>query len=136
RWEVRLSSGSENGRRRRISLYAASQRDAVRLLQAKRHARAQQPSAAASAGQTVEQHLRHWLEDSVARTRRPGTYLSYEAKVRLYITPVIGKVRLADLGLQHVDQVLAGAVAKGNAPSTVALLRNILSIALNRGMKW
>ena len=135
RWGVRLSAGFENGRRRQIFRYAKTQRDAVRLLQLERQRLARTP-AAARAGQTVEQHMQRWVEGSIARTRRPGTYRLYEAKVRLYINPVIGKVRLADLGPQHVDQVLAHAIAKGNQPSTVLLLRKILSIALNRAMKW
>jgi integrase len=134
RWGVRLSAGFENGRRRQLFRYAKTQREAVRLLQLERQRLARAP-AAARAGQTVEQHMSKWL-DSIAKTKRPGTYNSYETKVRLYVNPVIGKVALSDLRPEHIDAVTAAATAAGNQASTVALLRTILSIALNRAMKW
>jgi len=82
--------------------------------------------------QTVNQFLDRWLE-GVERSAKlaPRTKKHYADMVRLHITPVIGRVRLAKLTLHDVERMMREA----STPSNAAKARGILRIALNRGMK-
>jgi integrase len=79
--------------------------------------------------------LATWLEQEVSK-RRAGTFRSYEGRIRLYINPVIGKVRLSDLTREHVEKVESYARQEGMNPSSICLLRVIFSAALNTAIKW
>jgi integrase len=54
--------------------------------------------------QTVGAFLTAWLE-AVKRDVSPATYISYEAVVRLHLTPALGKIPLAKLGAHHVQKL-------------------------------
>lgn len=86
--------------------------------------------------QTVGQFLDRWLEDVIRPTRKPRTYEFYEAKVRGYINPVIGAVRLSKLTPQHVQKLLADMSERGLSPQTVTHARRVLSTALAQAVKW
>src|SRR2546427_10572276 len=135
RYEIRLSLGTENGKRRRAFLYAKTRPEAVRLLAA---ARGQQKpgSPRTQVSETVEHFLTRWLETHVAKTKREGTVRSYEQNCRTYIIPIIGHVRLTDLTPEHVDAVTSNAFANGLSATTVLLIRVIFGAALNRAIKW
>lgn len=136
RFEVRLSLGTVDGKRQRRRLYGRTRADAVELLkQARQEQRAGGGRAGNRAGESVEQFMARWLEQAVSKNRR-GTFSSYESRVRLYINPVIGKVRLSALTREHVEKIEAHATARGLRPSSIRLLRVILSAALNAAVKW
>jgi len=82
--------------------------------------------------QTLGQFLVRWLE-SVQHNAKlaPRTKKHYADMVRLHITPVIGRVRLAKLTPHDVDRMIRAASTLSNA----AKARVVLGIALNRGMK-
>jgi integrase len=136
RFEIRLSLGTENGKRRRAFLYAKTRADAVKLLSQARQDQRPGRIPGARTGETLEHFLARWLEDHVAKTKRPGTVASYEQNIRTYINPVIGKVRLTALTREHVEQVQNNASALGLSPSTVRLVRVILGAALKRAEMW
>src|ERR1035437_1123800 len=54
--------------------------------------------------QTVGHFLSRWI-DTVKRDVAPATYVSYEATVRLHLTPALGKIPLAKLGAHHVQRM-------------------------------
>jgi len=135
RYEIRLSLGIENGKRKRAFLYAKSRPEAVRLLAG---ARGQHKPGARSTqvSETVEHFLTRWLETDVAKTKRESTFRDYEQVCRAHLIPVIGKVRLSELTPEHVDMVVNHAAAAGLAPGTVRLVRTIFGAALNRAIRW
>jgi integrase len=62
---------------------------------------------------TVRQYLDHWL--TVKKTgASPKTYQEYEGKVRLYVTPAIGGVRLGKLTALDVEALYAHLLKKGH----------------------
>lgn len=135
RYEVRLSLGADEGKRRRLRIYATTRADAVKLLaQARQDNRPGAPSSHRM-GETVEQFLSRWLEQAVSK-RRTGTFQSYEGRIRLYINPAIGKVRLSDLTREDVEKVETYAQKEGLSPNSIRLLRVIFSAALNAAIKW
>ncbi|MGH2502376.1 MAG: site-specific integrase [Ktedonobacterales bacterium] len=79
--------------------------------------------------QTVEQYLTSWLE-----ARRPfikeHTWEGYEAMIPLHVVPVIGKVKLAQLTAQHVQQVVTATHDEGLSTRTVAEAYSVLHRAL------
>jgi integrase len=90
---------------------------------------------AAADGETVEHFLLRWL-DYVGTTKRPATALEYGNYVRRYINPVVGKVRLSELSVEHVLAVIDHARANGLSPRTAQVLRIVFGTALNRAEKW
>jgi integrase len=135
RFEIRLSLGSENGKRKRVFLYAKTRPEAVRLLAG---ARSQlKPGAQRTpVSETVEHFLTRWLETDIAKTKRESTFRDYEQTCRTYLIPVIGKVRLSELTPEHVDMIVNHATDAGLAIGTVRLVRTIFGASLNRAIKW
>ncbi len=78
--------------------------------------------------------MTRWLEQAVSKNRR-GTFSSYESRIRLYVNPIVGKVRLGALTREHVEQVEAYARTRGLSPSSIQLLRVIFSTPLNAAIK-
>jgi len=86
--------------------------------------------------QTLAQYLDEWLENTVQPARRPGTYLRYQTAVRLHIAPAIGKVKLAQVGPQHVQLLQKRLLDKGLGRKSIDLVRATLSGALTQAMRW
>jgi integrase len=135
RFEVRVSLGVVDGRRQQAHFYAKTRADAVELLRQARQEQRPVGRAAKTGAETVAQFMDRWLEQVVSKNRR-GTFSSYESRIRLYINPVVGNVRLGALTREHVEQVEACARTRGMSPSSVHLLRVIFSAALNAAIKW
>jgi integrase len=134
RWQVRISVGVVDGKRRQKSLYAKSRSEAVKLLVSARQQQASTPRTS-HIGETVEQYLRRWL-DYTSKTTRTGTHANYLGWCQRYIVPVIGRVRLADLTPEHADAFTTQATTAGLAPGTVHNIRVMFGGALNRAIKW
>ena len=67
---------------------------------------------------------------------RPSTVVSYEGKVRLYISPAIGRHQLAKLQVAQVQAMLNGMTARGLSPRSVQYARSILRKALHDAQRW
>ena len=79
---------------------------------------------------TVGEHLDHYLTEIVQRDLAPSTAASYASKVRLYMLPAIGSVRLNQLSPQHVRRMLGAMKDAGLSPNSRRQVRAILSGAL------
>lgn len=88
---------------------------------------------------TVGQWLERWLAGRVAP--RPSTLRSYVAHVRLYLTPYLGRILLADLSAAHVQAMFSAivrqhqAVRRPMSASTLARIRATLRAALNAAIR-
>jgi integrase len=131
RWEARLTL--PNGRRK--SLYGQTRRDVQDKIRSARRD-ADQGLDLSARSQTVGQFLDRWLADVVRPTTAPKTAQSYADVVRVHLVPALGSVQLAQLTAQHVQRLLQDKLASGLSPRTVAYIRTVLRIALNRGLKW
>ncbi len=72
-----------------------------------------------------------WLPE-IKRTRRAGTVRGYRSAVEGHIVPVLGKVRLADLGR---DEVRALHSSLADTPAMAKLAHAVLSSALSYAQK-
>ena len=120
-----------NGRKLRRS--AATQAQAERLLD---ELRGRRDFGTAPTSQTVAEYMAAWLEDTASQRVRPSTLEGYRSKVRTYIIPAIGRVKLDQLNPQHVHRMLTAMSRRGLAPRTVRQTRTILRSALSQAERW
>lgn len=128
-WVGAADLGWVGGRRKRKSVSAKTQREAVRKLAALRR------EIAASGGVAVDSHtvetwMAHWLDDIAPRRVRPSTLAGYRSKARNYIVPEIGRHRLAKLTPQHVRAMDKALAERDLSPATRLQAHAILSRAL------
>ena len=84
--------------------------------------------------QTVREYLASWLAAKTARLE-PGTWLRYEQYTRLHIVPTLGRVRLAALSPQQLQQLYAAKLEEGLSPTTVNHLHTCIHTALQAAVR-
>jgi len=134
RYEAAALVHVAGGQRRRIRAYAATRADAQRLL-LERLDRERRGIPAPVEQPSLGHYLDHWLEDIVAKTTRPLTLKSYEAIIRLYIKPLLGKKTLTRLSVQDVQQAIASLQNAGHSARTIQKFRANLRAALHSAMR-
>lgn len=133
RWTAVLNLGYRDGKRRRKTVYARTQREAVRKLEElKRTATKDMPTASMK----LEQWLENWLAEIAPTTGKPSKVASQRTSVRNYIVPAIGRIRLDRLTTGHVrDLHNFVMVTKGLSSTTALHAHAVLSVALNDAMR-
>ena len=132
RWHVWVTVGTKaNGRPDQRHISRAEQDDAEdaadELLDTVR-----KTGAAPRAGKkpTVDSWLRTYLDTVAPRKIDPTTVHGYRSKMRLYVSPVIGAIRLDRLQPEDLDRVYLRMQQAGRADSTIRQTHRILSRAL------
>lgn len=93
------------------------------------------------AGLTVGQWLQQWLTElpvlggARGKPVKASTITGYADHVRLYLEPVLGRVRLRDLRPAHVQRMINDLAAGERTATTVARVHAALSSALARAVK-
>ena len=101
RWEAKALVETPDGRRKRISVYCKTQREALDELNAIReHLRRGTPVTTTT--MTVAEYMAYWLQHIAEPGIRRTTYATYEGDVRLHIVPGIGKRKLKALQAAHI----------------------------------
>jgi integrase len=85
--------------------------------------------------QTVEQFLKHWLEDVHKPSIRVRTYVRYEGMLRLHFYPVLGHVRLQKLSPQQIQALYAQKLKEGLTATSVNVLHAILHKAFDHAVR-
>jgi integrase len=126
-----------DGHRRRIRHGGYSSRRAAVALLAR--LRAPQPGDTGARVLTVGDWLAHWL---VSRTSPASSTLrGYTAHVRLYLSPYLGEVLLAELTTAHVQAMVAAIIRQHHAlgrpisAATLTRIRATLRVALNAAVR-
>jgi integrase len=120
---------------KRKTRYAPTEKEALRLLNDMRHDRDHGVPAVKDERQTAATYLRSWLE-IVKPTVRDSAYISYEKKVRLYLIPRLGRVKLARLDAQMVQEAYAWMLTERKlSPTTVAHTAGVLKHALKDAVR-
>jgi integrase len=137
-WYVRLElPAGLDGHRRRIRRGGyGSRRAAVAVLA---RLRAPRPGDTGVRVLTVGDWLAHWL---VSRTApATSTLRGYTAHVRLYLTPYLGEVLLAELATAHVQAMFTAIIRHHHAlgtpisAATLTRIRATLRVALNAAIR-
>ena len=86
---------------------------------------------------TVSEYMDKWLNTSAKGSIREKTLLDYEDRIRLYVTPAIGNVKLTDLKSEQVQQLYNDMQeVKGLSARTVRYVHSILNSAFNQAVAW
>jgi excisionase family DNA binding protein len=84
---------------------------------------------------TVGQLLDYWSAEVAAERVRESTLDSYQRTIRLYLKPILGKIRLTALAFDDVEHMQQVLVRQGKASQTVLQARKVLSAALKWAVK-
>ena len=138
-WQVIVETGqdpSTGRRRRKTALVHGSKREARQVeLQLLAELEATQNLTVDAHKLTLRDYLAHWLE--IMRSRiAPGTWHSYESKLRVHILPALGSIRLNRLHAFEVERVYEGLGTGGLSPLTVHHVHAVLSEALRHAVRY
>ncbi len=138
RWEVRITIGIDysTGEPKRISRYAETKEEAVRLLHELSFLRDTYPKKFKAV--TLGEWLDMCLEVYMKHTLKQSTYLSYESYIRVHFKPVLGNQLLRDITPRLLQQFYNHkAESEHLSPKTIVnlnlFLHKVLSFAVNEG---
>ena len=132
RFQIRVSTGVVGGKRRRVTFYARSRSDSIKILA--QHNLGVRPNGTGG-GETVTQFFERWLRDHVAKTKRANTLTNHEHNFRLHIQPVIGDRLLTDIKPGDIDSLLDG-VTSTRATASGKSLRPGVRATLGAAWTW
>jgi Phage integrase, N-terminal SAM-like domain len=86
--------------------------------------------------QTLVRFIERCLEDSVKRTTRPRSYISYRDRMRLHILPDLGRIQLSSLTPQHLQRLYSPLLKTGLSTTTINGSHMVLHHALQQPLRW
>jgi len=130
RWAGSAFVWLTDGRRKRVHVYAATRREAHDKLTEILNQDRRGIRTPANAW-TVADYLDHWLGNAAKVKIRPRTHELYEGIIRLHLKPVIGHIKLRELTIGDVQQMLNALLPK-ESTAYVHRIRGVLRAALSR----
>jgi integrase len=85
---------------------------------------------------TLAEFLDRWLKDYAWPNLAPKTAEGYEHIIRRHLTPVLGKMRLAQLKPEHIQGHYSGKLKGGLSAQSVRHHHMVLHNALKSAVKW
>jgi hypothetical protein len=141
RWVVRFDLGYVQGRRKRITRYAATEREALEeLRRLRREFDAGRLVVGAGGQMTVEQYLDYWMTELLPGTVKASTEASYIDMTRRHLVPGLGHLSLGKLSRDDVRRFFRQLARKKSqrrgedrslSPRTVQYVHSILRRALD-----
>lgn len=92
--------------------------------------------AKAECNLSVKEYLDEWLQGHVKTNLRPGTYATYYSNANNYIILYVGNLKLRDLSPVVLDKLFQRFLNEGLKPSTVLVVKRLLSVALEHARKY
>lgn len=129
-WVAQIDLGWIAGRRRRRTVYGSSERE---VLAKRDQVRSQLAKGVnlADPPRTVEQWLNEWLQTiKVGDGTSASTLARYGQIVRVHLTPLIGRIKLASLAPRDV-QLMVSQLRQTAAPASVIKIHGVLRNALS-----
>lgn len=85
---------------------------------------------------TLGEFMSTYMETVAKDTLRPRTLEMNWSLIRVHIIPGLGKIRLKDLGPQHLQAFYRAKIDSGLSRRTVQLLHGTIRRALNQAVSW
>jgi len=85
---------------------------------------------------TLADYLDTWLETAVKQRVREKTYLDYSDKMRLYIKPTLGSLKLSQVTPEKIQGAYNKMLEEGLSPRSVRYAHTVLRNALDQAVKW
>lgn len=131
RWEVAVLDPIT---RKRRSAYAKTEAEAKRLLRGM-SAKADAGESVLDAGAPLSKYVEGWLQARAGKRRRESTVREYGYRLERWVLPTIGGLRLREITVVDVEDLLDGLLAKGLTPGTVAAIRNALAALMQDAVR-
>lgn len=85
---------------------------------------------------TVEQWLRHWLDNIVAPPAiSENAFDAYENAIRVHLVPGVGAHKLYRLESEHLERLYRAMVRSGSKPATAHQVHRTIRAAVNVAVK-
>ncbi len=135
-WRVRIAFGVDStGKRLTYSkTIHGSKKDAEKFLTAKLREK-DLGTFVQSSAIDLDQYLDEWLSGPAIPRRTRSTLNNYKDILRLYVRPVLGPRRLADIKLLDVQKLCMDLSSSGKSASTVRNAHSVLSAAFKQAIK-
>ncbi|SRR6266545_1653169 len=85
---------------------------------------------------TVDEYLDKWLATAAKARLRERTHNDYSEKLKRYVRPLIGTLKLTDLRSLDVQLIYAAMSQRDLSPRTVRYTHTIFSSALRQAVRW
>ena len=85
---------------------------------------------------TVDQYLDKWLEEAAKPRLRERSHDDYTEKMRLYVRPLIGRQKLANIRPLQIQSIYTEMAKRGLSPRTIRYTHAILSSSLKQAVRW
>jgi integrase len=131
-WVARISVIDSAGKRRRPAVYTKSKREALQKLDELK------AKATGQVGDTRRLSLAVWLDEwfRMAKSKwAPSTTQRHEQLIRLRLRPNVGGVKLAQVGVFHIQKLLRDLEAQGISPRGVQMAYRTLYGALRQAVR-
>lgn len=133
-WQFSIDLGKDtDGRRQRVHFYAASRAAVLRKVADERAAGGLRPRAKGTVAEWVER----WLRDDVKPNRSPNTYAQYESVWRVHAAPLLLRLSLQKLDVEHVERLYSSLRDRGVSSAIVqrvsVVLARAIQVAIKRG---
>ena len=136
RWQGCISLGRDaNGRLRRKYFYAPTRKEVSQMIADALHALRQNQYVDKGSSPTVENWIYNWLWLYKHNSVKPRTFEQYEALCRVHIIPEIGNIKLTDLTVSHIQQMLTKMYNQKLSSRTLQLVKVVLGSALKQAQK-
>lgn len=142
--EIRISMGLDpvTGKYVRASYYVHGTRTEAAKVKRDLLKQMDEGRLVASSQQTLAAYLQEWLRNCEAKGLSPSTLTGYEAIVRLYLTPTLGRAQLQKLTPPMIEKVYTdlqqdAALGRGSGISarTALHVHRVLHAALKRAVR-
>ena len=133
-WEGRYSAGRDPGTGKQIqrSVYGKTQQEVRRKLN-KITASIDDGLYIAPCDLTVSQWLNIWLKEYTG-TVKPLTLKSYRGIVKNHLQPLLGAVKLLNLGTHQIQSVYNKLLKGETSPKTIKNINGVLNRALSQAV--
>lgn len=128
RWVGAVNLGWVEGKRKRVTVTAATHREALHKMRKAQQAVTAGVTVTRSA--TVEGWLTYWLDDIAAHKVKDATLDTYRRYIFRELVPVLGTVKLDRLTAEHVRGLHQAMRRRGCSPTTIRQAHTILQRAL------
>ena len=85
---------------------------------------------------TLGDYLCRWLNDSVRDTVKAKTFEGHEARVRVHVAPLLGRLKLKALNPADIQRLYRQKLDQGLSSSTVQCVHKTLHKALKQAVRW
>jgi integrase len=129
-WVGRIDFGTVDGRRKRVTRKAKTKAGLAAKLRELENTKAE-GRRPVNMSYTTGAWLTHWADNVIENNDlAPKTLISYRETVTRYLIPCLGKIPLARLDTNDVEEMMATLRRQALSPRTVAYTRVILRMAL------